>query len=279
MGRRPKIGKSANAKAAKPKKPPVVKETLTERLGRPVFDNDLVRQISGPLRQSAFEHIKLEIERFRSASSAMHRSHHYQRLALSKVYEVWRELSLWTSEDRGHLLSQLDYDNDEKTERGGGLHVLLRSLITYTSPIDPDAPKADHQKARQAMLVRVSRDAGAIMFALRQNVEPADFVQFVARYPGGLDRMAKDGAAARRGEAVKIPKRFRPKKLKLAWPSGLEDAVARRVAAGDNVTIYLVGEAGAKEARVACAYALKDGVEEWRESMSDGEAVEPSVIV
>lgn len=244
-----------------------VDERLDAKLQRTVLEPELYVQLGGPTRVKSIEELKHDISAFRAVDEAIRRSHDYQRQAIAKAYEIWYELCLWEGPDRIALLRALNRDNAVKSGEGQDVHVLLRALISYDVDIDPRAPKAEQRRARQRAYSAISRDASALRYGVRINVQPTAFAHFARQFGGGLDGMARAEADAKRPERP-LPRKLRPEALKLAWSADLQQIVLARLRAGGDVVIRLRGDSVRGPVRVEEALALPYDDQQWSQIAS-----------
>jgi hypothetical protein len=250
---------------------------LRDQLALPVLNPRLVQRLGGAQRTRSLDALEQEVLVFNGVDDAMKRSHRYYRRALAKVYEVWLELLTWPESDRFELLQRLNDATEQKTKKGDGLHVLLRALIDYGGSSDESLAKEDLRKVNQAAVRRVGRDAAALRCAARSGVAAGGFAEFVDSYPGGLVRMERDEAQARKADGGRPATARRPR-LKLLWPDGLEDAVLDTLDESEGVALFLTPGEDAGTFKVAVAHNVNRDVENWCGRFPALEPIEPAQV-
>ena len=267
--KRPKGGIKARwakerAEAARSKK-------RSTRLALPPVDPELFGEFDRPESPVARRILAMQLLTTDKVDTAMARSHRYLREALAAVYATWFELGRWPDDERTDFLEELQEASEQKTTRGGGLHILLRSLIEYEKAVaTPEAQAAERQAAQR----RVGRDAAALKFAARQKVKPAEFIEFVATYPGGLDRMSRDQAQAQR-EKIKAADPS-PTKLSLVWSSKEHElAVLDALEESEGVALLVRASKTPGRFEVVMAHDVNRSPENWNERLKGLDPLPP----
>lgn len=252
------------AEAAKSKK-------RSTRLALPPVDPELLGEFDRPESPAARRSLAMQLLTTDKVDTAMARSHRYLREALAAVYATWFELGRWPHDERTDFLEELQESSEQKTTRGGGLHILLRSLIEYEKAVaTPEAKAAERQAAQR----RVGRDAAALKYAARQKVKPAEFIEFVATYPGGLDRMSRDEAQAER-EKIKAANPF-PTKLSLVWPSKEHElAVLDALEETEGVALLVRASKTPGRFEVVMAHDVNRSPENWTQRLKGLDPLPP----
>ncbi len=247
---------------------------LRTSLQLPVLDPDLVARLGGKRRAASVAEIAQQIALFVGVDDAVKRSHRYYHRALAKVYETWLELLTWEEADQAELLEALNALTEQKTTKGDGLHILLRSMIDYGGVVDESAPAEERRKVSQIAVQRAGRDAAALKFAARQKTPSDRLAAFIAEYPGGVDRMARDEAQQRKGKVRSVPAPVRPG-VNLIWPKGLEEAVLDAFEDSQGVSIFLCPGAQAGSFEVAVAHNVNRSAENWCERVKRKHDLDP----
>ncbi|MBX9574044.1 MAG: hypothetical protein K2X07_00195 [Caulobacteraceae bacterium] len=240
------------------------------RLALPPVDPELFEDLDSPKSRHSRRRLLMELATTDRVDAAVARSHRYLREALAAVYATWFELARWSKTERETFLEELRDATEQKTVRGGGLHILLRALITYEQVADtPEAQAAE----RRSAVRRVGRDAAALKFAARHKVRPADFAKFVATYPGGLDRMSRDEAEAERASVMVEPT---PTKLVLVWPSKEHEmAVLDALEESEGVALLVRVSKATGRYEVVMAHDVNRSPENWNERLKTLDPLPP----
>jgi hypothetical protein len=241
------------------------------RLALPPVDPDLLDAFDHPKSAVLRRAIAMQLLTSEKVNVAVARSHRHLREALAAVYATWFELGRWPENERLALLEELRDATLQKAGRGGGLHILLRSMIAYEKPRDtPEAQAAE----RQAAMRRVGRDAAALKCAARQRVKPAEFIKFVASYPGGLDRMSRDEAQAGRQNTAAVDPT--PTKLNLVWPSkDHELAVLEALEESEGVALLVRASSTVGRFEVVMAHNVNRSPENWNHRLKGADPLPP----
>lgn len=246
-------------------------EKRSTRLALPPVDPELYGEFDRPESPVARRSLAMQLLTTEKVDTAMARSHRYLREALAAVYATWFELARWPNDERTDFLEELQLASEQKTTRGGGLHILLRSLIEYEKAVEtPEAQAVERQAAQR----RVGRDAAALKFAARKKVKPADFIDFVATYPGGLDRMSRDEAQAER-EKIKAANPS-PTNLSLVWPSKEHElAILDALEESEGVALLVRVSKTPGRFEVVMAHDVNRSPENWNERLKGLDPLPP----